>query len=282
MAARSPKLPQRRPSLISVPAYDYRVYHLTLAERLVYGLLALTVGGAIGYLFFGGLATDADGHATVATYVLNGIAVGVPAIFATRTFLRVRTEQIRATKVRTLETQFRDMLDSLSVSLASGGTVIQGFNAARSDMERQYAADAPIVQELNLIIAGFHNSIRVEDMLTDLGERSGSDDVASFANVFRIAYLRGADMKQAVQNTHVVISEKMAISAEIETSLVAGKNESFIMVAIPIVLVGILKSGGGGFADALRTPVGVMSTMAAVALFVAAYVMARKIMSIKF
>lgn len=281
MTARQPRRPQYRPSLINVPAYDYGVYHLSIPERLAYATLAMAVAGSVGYLFFGGLAQTADGEPTVATHVLNAIVVAIPALFGARAFLRLRAEQLRHARLQVLQTQFRDMLDSLVGSLSAGGTVIQGFQLARDDLERQHSAEAPIVQELNLLIAGFHNNIRVEDMLHDLGERSAHPDIESFANVFKIAYLRGADMKLAVKNSHQILSEKMQISADIETGLVASKNESFIMVVIPVILVALLKTGGGTFAEGLRSPVGVLCTLIAVTMFLGAYALSRRIMTIR-
>lgn len=273
--------PQWLRSPINTKVYNYRVYHLTLGEVLLYGLLAFTVAGAVGYLFFGGLGKDADGLRTTTTNVVDAVVVLLSGGLAVRYFLRVRAGQIRDTRRKTLERQFRDLLESVSTSLSAGSTVIRAFDDAREDLANQYADDAPIVQELNVIVAGFHNNVRIEDMIRDLGERSGSADVESFANVFQIAYLKGADMKEAVRNAHLIISEKMAMNEEIETSFVASKNESLIMVALPIVLVGVLKSSGGSFSTALASPVGVLCTIVAVGMFIGAYAMSRKIMTIE-
>lgn len=285
MADKRPTKPGPEPqwlrSPINTKVYNYRVYHLTLGEVIVYGLLAFAVAGAVGYLFFGGLGKDAEGARTTTTNVLDAIVVAVSGALATRYYLRVRAAQIRDTRRKTLERQFRDLLESVSTSLSAGSTVIRAFDDARADLSNQYADDAPIVQELNVIVAGFHNNIRIEDMIRDLGERSGSADVRSFANVFEIAYLRGADMKEAVRNAHLIISEKMAMNEEIETSFVASKNESLIMVALPVVLVAVLKSSGGSFATALATPVGVLCTLVAVGMFIGAYAISRKIMTIE-
>lgn len=43
----------------------------------------------------------------------------------------------------------------------------------------------------------------------------------------------------------------------------------------------MLKSGGNGMGEALRTPVGVVASAVAVGLFVASFALARKIMTIK-
>ncbi len=273
--------PQWVTSLINTPAYNYRVYHLTASEKLLYFVLAFAAGGFVGHLFFGGLGKDAEGAPTTFTYVADAVVVLAFGIFAARHFLKARAEQLRRAKVKTLERQFRDLLDSLTTSLSAGSTVIRAFDSARGDLAQQHSDDAAMVQELNVIIAGFHNNVRVEDMVRDLGERSGSVDVASFANVFQIAYMKGADMKEAVRNTHLILSEKMAMTEEIETSLVASKNESLIMVILPIVLVAMLKSSGSSFGATLSTPAGVVCTVIAVSMFVGAYVLSRKIMTIK-
>jgi len=275
------KEPQWLRSPINTQVYNYRVYHLTAGERLLYGLVAFVVAGAVGYLFFGGLGKDADGMRTTTTNVVDTIVVLLSGGFAVRYVLRLRAEQLRDARRKTLERQFRDLLESVSTSLSAGSTIIRAFDDAREDLANQYADDAPIVQELNVIVAGFHNNVRIEDMVRELGDRSGSPDIESFANVFQIAYLKGADMKEAVRNAHIIISEKMAMNEEIETSFVASKNESLIMVALPIVMVAVLKSSGGSFSTALTTPVGVLCTIVAVGMFIGAYAMSRKIMTIE-
>lgn len=281
MARSTTTEPQWLTSPINTPVYNYRVYHLTAGERIAYAFLAFAVGGAVGYLFFGGLGRDADGMRTTATNVIDAIVVAGTGIAAARYYLKVRAEQIRVAKLKTLERQFRDMLESLSTSLSAGSTIIRAFDDSREDLAQQYSDDALIVQEINTIVAGFHNNVRIEDMVADLGERSGSADIESFSKVFQTAYLKGADMKEAVRNTHLVLSEKMAMTEEIATSFVASKNESLIMVALPIVMVAILKSSGGSFSDALATPVGILCTIVAVGLFISAYALSRKIMSIE-
>lgn len=273
--------PQWYQSQINVPVYNYGVYHLTTAERIFYCLVAFSAGGFVGYLFFGGLGLDEAGNSTTTTLIANSIAVAVGGIFAVRVYLPARTEQIRRAKVRVLDHQFRDMLDSLSGSLSAGSTLIQSFSAARDDLRSQYSDDAPIVHELDVILSGFHNNIRIEDMIHDFGVRSGSPDIASFANVFHIAYMKGGDMKEAIRNTHLILSEKMSMTAEIETSLAGSKNESLIMIVLPIVLVGMLKGSGSSFSEALATPAGLVCTVLAVGMFAGAYALSRKIMEIK-
>mgnify|MGYP000683010527 FL=1 len=54
-----------------------------------------------------------------------------------------------------------------------------------------YGEESDIVRELELICTGLNNNINIEVLLTDFAERSGLDDVMSFANVFEVCNRRG-------------------------------------------------------------------------------------------
>ncbi|SNT08437.1 tight adherence protein B [Micrococcales bacterium KH10] len=273
--------PQLQPSLLNTPAYNYRVYHFGKVERIATFIVTFGLGAFVGYTFFGGLAVDQNGEPTTATTVINTIVILVFGLAAARILMPIRANAIRVQKQRQLKKQFGDFLASLTSSLSAGGTIVQALDSARSDLEQQHNEDAPIVHEIGLVLAGFHNNVRIEDMLHDFGERSGVDDIQSFATVFRIAYERGGDMKEVVRNTNTILSEKMYINDEIETSLSGSKYETLIMAVLPVVLVAMIKGNGSTFGAALSTPIGIMCTFIALTLFVIAFLLARKIMTIK-
>ena len=80
-----------------------------------------------------------------------------------------------------------------------------------------YGEESDIVRELELICTGLNNNINIEVLLTDFAERSGLDDVMSFANVFEVCNRQGGDLKRVVNQTRDVISDKMEIEMEIDT-----------------------------------------------------------------
>lgn len=72
------KEPQYYTSATNMPVLNYKVYYMSKLEKSMYFLLAFLVGAAVGYLFYGGLAKDEYGNATMATYILDFIVcVGV-------------------------------------------------------------------------------------------------------------------------------------------------------------------------------------------------------------
>ena len=67
------KEPQYYTSATNMPVLNYKVYYMSKLEKSIYFLLAFLVGAAVGYLFYGGLAKDEYGNATMATYILDFI-----------------------------------------------------------------------------------------------------------------------------------------------------------------------------------------------------------------
>ncbi len=260
---------------------NYRVYKMSSNEKLLYFILAFVIGAAIAYLFYGGIGKDEYGNPTILTYILDIVIMAIVGLVAGRLFMPIRKEQIIAERKRKLRRQFIDLLDSLATSISSGKNVPNAFAAAREDLLVQYQPDAYIVQEVDNIISGIQNNLDVGSMLLNFGERSGIQDIRTFGRVFETAYSKGANLKDVVRNCHMILSNKCEIEAEIETKVASNKNEQNIMVIMPIVLVGMIKMAGSDFAANFTTPTGIICTTIAIAAFVGAYMLGRKILKIE-
>ena len=100
--------PQYFMSATNIQTLNYEVYYMSKKEKILYFAMAFVVGALVGYLFYGGLAKDEYGQATVFTYILNIIVmVGVGGI-AGKMFLPIRVEQIIEKRKRQLKRQFRE------------------------------------------------------------------------------------------------------------------------------------------------------------------------------
>ena len=260
---------------------NYHVYYMSVAEKIAYFLLAFAVGAAVGYLFYGGIGKDEYGDPTVLTHVLDAVIMLTVGIVAGRLFLPVRNQQILESRKSRLKSQFRDMLEALSTSLGSGKNVPESFQSAYKDLENQYEEGTFILNELMVINHGIANGINIEDLVGDFGRRSACKDVEDFAGVFEVCYRRGGNIKETIRNTCRIISEKMAVEQEIETTVTASKNEQYIMLVLPILLVGMIKSSSPEFADNFVTPTGLISTSIALVLFVVSYFVGKKMLTIK-
>lgn len=273
--------PQYYMSATNMQTYNYNVYHMSQTEQIVYFIIAFLVGALVGYLFYGGIGKDEFGRPTTLTYVLNILIPGIVGTVAGVLFVPIRTEQIIEKKKSKLNSQFRDMLEALSTNLGAGKNVMDSFKSVYDDMKIQYEEDAFILRELEVIISGMANNIDIEDLLMDFGVRSGNDDIQSFANVFKVCYRKGGNIKETIRATYKILSDKMEILEEIETMVTSSKTEQNIMVVMPIALIGIIKLMSPEFGDNFVTPAGIIATTIAIGLFVASYFVGKSILKIK-
>ncbi len=276
-----PPEPQWFTSVTNLPTYNYKVYYMSKLEKILYFLLAFAIGAVVGYLFYGGLGRDEFGQRTTLSWILDISIPAIVGLVAGRIFVPTRTKQIRDKNARTLNSQFRDFLEAFNTSIGAGKNVVDSFHAVYDDMRIQFEEDAFIVKELEVILSGMANNFDVEDLMEDLGNRSGNDDIVSFANVFRISYRKGGNLKDTINTTHSILSDKMEIKEEIETMVSASKMEQTVMIFMPIGLIGIMKSMSPDFAANFATPAGIASTTIAIGLFIVSYFVGRKILNIK-
>ena len=73
----------------------------------------------------------------------------------------------------------------------------------------------------------------------------------------------------------------MAIAEDIETVVTGSKSEQYLMLVMPVVLIGMIKVGSPDFAANFVTPSGLAATTIALVLFVGSYFLGRIVLDIK-
>lgn len=262
------------------PMPNYCTYQMSLGERLIAAVGAFLVGGVCSQVFYGGLFKE-DGEATTMTYISAVVFIVVVGLAAVKLFLPMRQEQLRKKRQDALKLQFRDMLESITASLAAGDTVHQAFEGAYRDTCLQYGEGCDLAQELQQILLAPQSGLSLEVMLQDFAQRSGLEDIESFSNVFSICYATGGNMKDVMRRTHDIITDKIAIAAEIETKLTSNRLELNIITVAPVFLMLLLRATNESFAEKFASLGGVVCITIAIAIFVAAFRMGQKIVNVK-
>jgi tight adherence protein B len=147
-------------------------------------------------------------------------------------------------------------------------------------MVMAYGKDSMMAKEVKIINAGLYNNFTIEELLKDLADRSGLDDINSFAETFAVCKTRGGSLKKIVSDCRDIINDKIEIEMEIETTLTANKNEINIMCVLPFVIIPMMGMLGNASITA-NTPLNVIVKFIAVGMFVLAYYIGRKITDIK-
>lgn len=236
---------------------DYHIYHMTKKDKL----LAFLIGGGgavvVSWLFFGNVVVSA------AAFVMVGI-------YAQPVYQDYKCEK----RKKALLMQFKDLLESLTASYSAGKNTLEAFTDAMEDLAHIYSEETDIVKEVALVVGGMQNNLNVEELLLNFAERSGLDDVQNFADVFRVAIRQGANIKDIIFSTRDVIGDKIEIEMEINTILSGNKNELYIMMVMPLIIIVSLGGLGSGTSDNSMTNV-IVKTVA-LGLFALAYWLGKK------
>lgn len=255
--------PENRTSRFVLP--EYSVNKGSAADNILAFLKGCAVGFAVLFVFYKLWLLSAMG----------GIAVGVASIYADR-------KKRANTRIRKLRVEFYDMLEAMSVSMRAGNPVLKALESAKEDLELIYSKDSDIIVELTIILERFRNAMPLSAAFEDFAERSGLEDVASFASVYATIEGKSSRADEIVRETQQIIADKMAIEMEIDTLMTAAKSEVSIMLLLPLVILGVIGYAGAGFMDAIyTTPAGRLVATGGLVIFIISYIMAQRFSNVE-
>ena len=193
----------------------------------------------------------------------------------------IMKEQDRKKRQEVLLVQFKDAILSISACLTAGYSIENAFSEALRETTRVYGNDAMIAKELRLMIHKNRLNCMMEDALNDFAERSGLEDIRSFADVFLEARSSGGELMKIIARTADIISEKIRIRQEILTSTTSRRLEQKIMSGVPIGIVIYLELTSHGFFEILyETVTGRILMTGCLGAYLGAIVWGRKILDI--
>jgi len=244
---------------------DYARSQAAVLDHFMAFLAGLAVGFLVLFIFYKILLLS----------IVGGAIVGTVNIFTSaQSAIKKRTVRLRV--------QFFDLLEAMSVAMRAGNPLIKSLQSAREDLILIYPEDSDIIVELDIIIGRFNNAVPMSVSFSDLAERSGLEDIASFASIYATIEGKSGRADEIVRETQQIISDKMEIEMEIETLLTAARSEAGIMLLMPLVILGIIGYAGAGFMDAIyTTTVGRVVSTGGLIVFIISFVLVRKYGSVK-
>lgn len=196
-------------------------------------------------------------------------------------FLHWESERIEKKRQEFLE-QFREMIQSLSVSLQVGYSVENALKETKRDLSMLYKEDTAIQRELTYMLRQAYLQMPMEEILEDWAGRVEQEDVWNFVNVFVMAKKNGGNAIGIIRNTAREIREKLDVQLEIETILAARKYEFKVMAVIPFGMIGYMKISFPEFMKILYGNLlgtGVMT--GCLAMYCGAYILGERIVNIE-
>ena len=275
------KQPQTIASVLNIPMPNYNVYYFSKTEQILYRLLLFWAGGVLGLILYGNQFLDDEGFATRATNIGNAVIFVIAGIIACRILIPFLENQLRDKRKSQLTLQFQSFLAAISVALSAGQNMTESLNAAYQDLKLQYSEQADIVIEVKEILNGIKNDVPIDIMMSSLGHRSGNVDIENFGIVFSMSFRTGSNLNEVVGRTCKIISEKISVDQQIETTLASNKTRFLAMMAIPVIMVLMLRMMSSTLAARFSTLTGVIAMTVALILFYMACKMGMKILDIK-
>ena len=136
-----------------------------------------------------------------------------------------------------------------------------------------------IYQELELIRRGLVINITLEELLEDLAERSDSEEIRQFAQIFAIAKRSGGNLAEVFRTTTEIIGQRIDARQELGAMLSGRQMEQNVMKCMPFGILLYIGSSHPGYFDGLyHNWQGVAIMTGCMVLYLGAYVLGDKIL----
>lgn len=243
---------------------DYRNYCYSWRERIQNGLVGFWGSAILLYLFY-------------QIWLLSLLGGGLGAIG-----YLVYRKRFMANKQRwELMAEFKDAMDSMVSALVAGYSMENAVTEAYHDLMLLKGQETPMIQELYRIRQKLRLQHPLDELLLDLGRRSGVEDMVTFAQIYVTARRSGGNLVKVMKRTAENIGEKMEMQREIQTMIAGKKMEATCMMIIPLLIILYLQVCSPGFlAPLYGNGMGALFMSVALIIYIVSVIWSRQIMNI--
>ena len=243
---------------------DYGVYRLEGKEKFIFYSAGYAGFFLIGMIFYN----------SVVISCITGLFI---------LLLRKPYEEYKAkSRQNDFLMQFKDLLYSLSASIATGRDMHEGFREALDNLGGMYKDSDIIIIELNNIVFGLENRGSENELLKDFASRSHLREVSGFTDVYLSVRDSGGDMESAISRTCDTLMDRITIEKEIHKIVSQKKLEARIITAIPLVILTALKLFSPEYISPMYTTLaGRIIMTVCLGLIIIAYVITERITDIR-
>lgn len=245
---------------------DYRTYHLSETEYLIWGSIFLAGMGCGGFLLF--------------RNVIAGIFVGAVLLIP---FYKKLSRNFCRRRIALLENQFCIYLQLMAASL-SGGTpfekvfcdVLRSRPLGGSGNEDLISAEFLYID--NLI------SFRYDpvEAFSRFAERSGSGDIQCMAAALSAVIRSGGNLAELVRNAAGALRNKQDTEKEIMRIISLPRMNHRIMTCMPFAFLLVLRWLSPGYIEYLYSGIGIIAMAVVSVLLIAAWILGEKLGAVKF
>ena len=244
---------------------DYSVYRPSRKERLRFSVILFCAVLGASYVFY---------------------ASFIPLLLYPLIYYRAEKmycDYLAERRKAALLLQFRDLLYSLSASLATGRHMAEALEEAEESLRDIYGGDSELLGEVKDMIRKMKETGESDlAVIEDFARRAALEDVEDFTEVFRACRETGGNLVSAVNKAATVIGEKINIEREIKAMVMQKKYEGRIITIMPVAIILFLQIMSPAYLQVMySTAAGRILMSLALAAIVIAYFMIERITSIE-
>lgn len=231
---------------------------ITVGEYLALLVIAVIVGGALGFLIF--------------RNPIFAVAGGVGGFFAPRFYLSIAQGQ-RLTK---FNNQLGDTLNLMVNGLRAGYSVLQAMEAVSREMP------APMSVEFGRVVREVQLGLTVEQSLDNMLRRVTSEDMDMVVTAINVQREVGGNLGEILEVISHTIRERVRIKGEVKTLTAQGMMTGYVISGVPVVLFLLIFVINRPYAVRLfEFPCGVGMLVCGIILIVSGFTIMMKIVQIE-
>ncbi len=252
----------------SGPRRAYRDYEATL-EREVRFLLYRTTGARIARTQLAASVSLLVAAAFLEDLLLALLAL--PVALLPLAWLQSK----HARRVLVIELQLDSWLQLLANSLKATPSLGEGI-ASSAKLIR-----APLGEELDLVLKEIALGTPLDQAVMNMSVRIGSRPVSGALAIILVGRQTGGDLTRILEEGAATLREMSRLEGVVRTKTAEGKSQAYVLGGIPFVLLGALYMVDPYWLQPLaETTLGYIIIAVATSLWLAAIVLARKILAV--
>ena len=242
----------------------YNLYELSFIEYFRYGILGIVIVFGFSNIFYDSL---------LASVFLFPVLIP---------YFRIIKKKLCIRQQNKLKEEFKELCISLAAQMSAGYSIENSVKESYVEMSELYGTDSYICKELKVILGKLKNNISIEDSIAQLAIRSGNQDIRLLSEVLAIGKRSGGDLIGIVRSAALNIAEKADAEREIRSIISEKQFEQMIMNIIPLVMISYVKFSSPEMMTVMyQTTAGRMIMSVCFVIYIAAFLLGRKIMEIE-
>jgi len=147
---------------------------------------------------------------------------------------RIVHRRLNLRRRKLLVRQLPDTLDALVGALRSGLSLQQALGMLAEQLP------VPSRQEIGLVVREMRMGVAIDDVLTQLETRVGTQEYTMFTTCMRIAREVGGNLTESLERLSETMRRKLTMEDKIDALTSQGKLQGWIVGALPLLLMWVL------------------------------------------